>query len=160
MVQIKRHPSGGTESDYGCQYTYDVDINGTGASTTGNIYGIYDMSGGSNEHVMGNYNNTIAESGFNTMPESKYYDLYTPEDIDTLCNETNCLSHGLYETLNWYGDAFSVFSSNTYLSWVLRGGFYGYNRTDGETGIFYFTITPIYNGGPSNSQSYRIVISI
>ena len=154
------HPSGGTESDYGCQYTYDVDINGTGASTTGNIYGIYDMSGGSNEHVMGNYNNTIAESGFNTMPESKYYDLYTPEDIDTLCNETNCLSHGLYETLNWYGDAFSVFSSNTYLSWVLRGGFYGYNRTDGETGIFYFTITPIYNGGPSNSQSYRIVISI
>ena len=28
-------------TDYGCQYTYDIDINGTGASTTGNIYGIY-----------------------------------------------------------------------------------------------------------------------
>ena len=29
-------PSNGN-TDYGCQYTYDIDINGTGASTTGNI---------------------------------------------------------------------------------------------------------------------------
>ena len=54
-------------TDYGCQYTYDIDINGTGASTTGNIYGIYDMSGGSVEYVMGNYNDEVGSSGFEIM---------------------------------------------------------------------------------------------
>ena len=43
-------------TDYGCKYTYDIAVNGTGASTTGTIYGVYDMSGGAWEYVMGNYN--------------------------------------------------------------------------------------------------------
>ncbi len=38
-------PSNGN-TDFGCQYTYDIKGSGTGASTTGTIYGIYDMSGG------------------------------------------------------------------------------------------------------------------
>ena len=63
-------PSNGN-TDYGCHYTYDIDINGTGASTTGNIYGIYDMSGGAWEYVMGNYNDLVGESGFDTLPETK-----------------------------------------------------------------------------------------
>ena len=33
------------------------------ASTTGNIYGVYDMSGGSWEYVMGIYNNGTGSSG-------------------------------------------------------------------------------------------------
>ena len=98
------YPGGGTEEDYGCQYTYDIDINGTGASTTGNIYGIYDMSGGAWEYVMGNYNDIIASSGFIEMPESKYYDKYTTDNILTACNGKECLSHGLSETKGWYND--------------------------------------------------------
>jgi len=48
-------PSDGA-SNYGCQYTYNIAGSGTGASTTGTIYGVYDMSGGSWEIVLGNYN--------------------------------------------------------------------------------------------------------
>ena len=44
------------------------------SSTTGNVYGIYDMSGGAYEYVMGVYgtNNspTTGSSGFTTFPES------------------------------------------------------------------------------------------
>ena len=64
---------------------------GAGASTTGNIYGIYDMSGGAWEYLMGNYNNysgnnSLANSGYTgtngpsssarSWPDAKYYDLY------------------------------------------------------------------------------------
>ena len=35
------------------QVAYNIEGSGTGASTTGNIYGIYDMSGGATEYVMG-----------------------------------------------------------------------------------------------------------
>ena len=51
-------PSNNTP-DYGCHYTYDIEIKGTGASTAGTIYGIYDMSGGTHEYVMGNYNDIV-----------------------------------------------------------------------------------------------------
>ncbi|MEG1142957.1 MAG: hypothetical protein RSE41_11055, partial [Clostridia bacterium] len=41
------------------------------ASTTGNISGIYDMSGGAWEYVAGNFNSTLAYAGsatnFNTV---------------------------------------------------------------------------------------------
>ena len=76
-------------TDYGCRYQYNVETSGTGASTTGNIYGIYDMSGGSWEYVMANYNDTIANSGFEAMPDAKYYNKYITDDINTSCNGGN-----------------------------------------------------------------------
>lgn len=58
---------------------------GTGASTTGNIYGIYDMNGGGWEYVMGNM--ATIDGDFNTAsagtwttevyPDAKYYDFYS-----------------------------------------------------------------------------------
>ena len=85
-----------------CAYTYEKSNTGTGASTTGNIYGVYDMSGGADEYVMGNmkvsgniqqmsgYSTTSnSNSGFNgpnytggattggrDYPAAKYYDTY------------------------------------------------------------------------------------
>ena len=85
-----------------CAYTYEKSNTGTGASTTGNIYGVYDMSGGTQEYVMGNMkaNGNLEQqsggqnadnynSGFNGInydksnvtggiayPASKYYDTY------------------------------------------------------------------------------------
>ena len=85
-----------------CVYTYEKSIGGTGASTTGNIYGVYDMSGGAYEYVMGNMkangnkqqqsgnsNSNNQNSGFNgpnytgdattvgrAYPAVKYYDSY------------------------------------------------------------------------------------
>ena len=103
------------------------------ASTTGNITGVYDMSGGAYEYVMGNYNNTIKSSGFTTLPDSKYYDNYTTTNSLTACNGGICYGHGLSEVSNWYGDYASfVYGGGP---WFRRGGYYygGFNA-----GSFYF----------------------
>ena len=112
---------------------------GLGASTTGNITGIYDMNGGSPEFVMGNYNNVLGASGFSSLPETKYYDLYTTADVTTACDGGICYGHALSETKNWYGDRVTVASSNA--SWYFRGG--SRDNAAGEGGIFY---SSPYNG--------------
>ena len=103
---------GNGNTDYGCQYTYDIEINGTGASTTGNIYGVYDMSGGVLEYVMGNYNDMVGSSGFREplTLESKYYDKYTNNNVSLACNGSECLSYGLSETVGWYNDYHNMVS--------------------------------------------------
>ena len=142
-----------TENDYGCQYTYDININGTGASTTGNIYGVYDMSGGAWEYVMGNYNDVIGGSGFETMPELKYYNKYTTDDVTTACNGSACLSHALSETNGWYDDYHGMVTE--LYQWFVRGG--GYYRNNGA-GIFHFTNGNIAGAAVSN-VSFRLVIA-
>ena len=133
-------PNGGTEEDYGCKYTYDININGTGASTTGTIYGVYDMSGGSWEYVMGNCNNVIGNSGFIDMPYLKYYDEYTNNILDV-----EYKSHGLLETLRWYND----YQNIDLYPWILLGGAYG---NDDNGGIFIFTFS---YGAINSYASYR-----
>ncbi len=143
---------GNGNTDYGCQYTYDVNINGTGASTTGTIYGIYDMSGGAWEYVMGNYNDMVGNSGFVSMPESKYYDKYTSDNISTACNGNECISHALSETSRWYNDNLYMESEN--YVWNLRGG--GFPTS--SSGIFYITDNSS-NGNVDNGDSFRLVIA-
>ena len=145
-------PSNGN-TDYGCQYTYDEEINGTGASTTGTIYGIYDMSGGSWEYVMSNYNNVGGGSGFTSMPASKYYDKYTSSDVLTACNDNECLSHSLSETGGWYSD-YHVMTIEIY-PWLLRGGGYSSNII---AGIFFFYHNSTAGGAYVN-YSFHLVIS-
>ena len=121
--------------------TYNTTL-GKDASTTGTIYGIYDMSGGAWDYVMGVYNKTIANSGFSSLPDSKYYNNYTG---------TSYTGHALTETKNWYSDyADFVFTS---YPWFLRSGNYG----DGASaGVFGFGIN---DGNSYNSYSSRPVIS-
>ena len=141
---------------YGCQYTYDVEISGTGASTAGTIYGVYDMSGGAWEYVMSNYNSVIGGAGFASMPESKYYDEYTSDNVNNACNGSVCLSHGLTETAGWYND-WQDMSSDIH-PWLVRGGVstsYEENYF-GIAGIFYFAEN--YGDGDYN-RSFRLVIS-
>ena len=145
-------PGGGTESDYGCQYTYDIDINGTGASTTGNIYGIYDMSGGAWEYVMGNYNDIVGNSGFTEMPSVKYYNKYTDNDINITCNNRECLSHGLGEIAGWYNDAKNMITVTS--PWVASSGYY-YDTTD--AGVFYFGRS---NADASIYGSFRLSLNL
>ena len=143
--------------DNGCHYTYDIDINGTGASTTGNIYGVYDMSGGSWEYVMGNYNDIIGEAGFTSMPETKYYNKYITNDVNTACNEGRCLSQGLSETVGWYNDARTFTNENS--SWLMRGGLFGDTDLILDAGIFnFYPSTRLGNG--SLSFSFRLVATI
>ena len=140
--------------DYGCHYTYDIDINGTGASTTGNIYGIYDMSGGAWEYVMGNYNDIIGNSGFSSMPEAKYYDKYTSSDVNTACNGTSCISHGLKETAGWYNDYKNMLTENA--SWFVRSG--GSNNSN-ISGLFNFHDTSL-SGNNDPYDTFRLTTVI
>ena len=122
--------------------TYDTNL-GKDASTTKNIYGIYDMSGGAAEFVMGVYNKTISGSGFNNLPDSKYYNNYTT---------TSYQGHALAETAGWY-DNYNIVPSTSY-PWFVRGGNYG----NSGSGIFSF-----YDYGPgTTAQPYyssRFVIT-
>ncbi len=121
--------------------TYNTSL-GKDASTTGTIYGIYDMSGGAYEYVMGVYTNTIGGSGFSSLPDTKYYNNYT---------ETSYTGHALTETKNWYSDYASFVYTN--YPWFLRGGYF-INGT--YAGVFNF----IYYYGNSNADnSSRLVIS-
>ncbi len=148
------------------------------ASTTGNITGIYDMSGGA-EYVMGVFansdgqlwsgNSTSSNSGFTGLlgssgtsytgtafPDSKYYDVYkassgTTISVLTACNSGVCYGHGLSEVRNWYGDfVLFVDASNP---WFRRGGFYD----DGtNAGAFNFYVN---SGRAFINGSFRSVVS-
>ena len=123
------------------------------ASTTGNITGVYDTSGGAWEYVMGYYspasstwgatsNNNYA--GFSSQPDSKYYDDYTTTSSLTACNGGICYGHGLSEVSNWYGD-YAYFVYGNY-PWFKRGG----SCYDGSrAGAFYFSSG---NGGAAGSD--------
>ena len=62
-------------------YPYNS-MSGPKASTTGTIYGIYDMAGGSCEVVAGCYEG--GESSFGTNVDAKYYDIFNWSDKRTV----------------------------------------------------------------------------
>ena len=97
---------------------------GKAASTTNNIYGIYDMSGGRGEYVMGVYNNSKSASGFSNLPDIKYYNNYTTTEYQ---------GHALYATKGWYYDGNDVLDTSK--SWYVRGGEYNSRLS---AGVFYY----------------------
>ena len=122
---------------------------GTLASTTGNVYGVYDMSGGSNEYVMGMMKKSDGTllyqgSGFNdnNMVESKYYDLYEYGENSSDYTRSK-LGDATGETRGWYSDSHSFIYSS--YGWFARGG--AYNDGSGA-GVFDFT------RGGGNAYSY------
>ena len=157
------------ETSIETQCTYDIIIdrgNGTGscgggASTTGNITGIYDMSGGAYEYVMGYltaYGNkpwgstsSTNYAKFTSKPDPKYFDAYTTTSATTACSGGACNGHALGETSGWYGDN-ANFVSTSY-TWFLRGG--GYNLRS-DAGVFSFYIN---DGDSSNYNSFRVVFA-
>ena len=135
----------GTSSTSSTTNSYDT-VLGMSASTTGNIYGIYDMSGGAFEYTMGVYNKTIASSGFTTttLPNEKYYNNYTA---------TTYQGHALTETSRWYNDNLANFSSSSSYSWLYRGGYYGNTTSAGLFSVF------TYPGGSDFNISTRMVVT-
>ena len=128
---------------------YDGEI-GKLSSTTGNVYGIYDMSGGAYEYVMGIYGaNTpiIGNSGFNELPDSKYCNLYTT----TSANNSN-IGDALYETSGWNNDYVNFVNSEK--SFFARGGSYNYTDNDG---IFIFSRD---NGRSVSNNTFRVSLVI
>jgi type IV pilus assembly protein PilA len=152
-------------------YAYNT-AQGYLASTTGNIYGIYDMSGGAWEYVMGVSKDTNGNpysgreaannwnSGFNgnysytsgslttgiNFPDSKYYQTYV--------NSTESSQHNgdaLKETHGRYGDAPYFVSAGG--PWFLRGGGFGGGA---HAGVFGFNAT---YGYAFDDISARVVVS-
>ena len=136
--------------------------NGMLASTTGNIYGVYDMSGGAYEYVMGNMVDSsgafyASSSGFSNALEVKYYDAYTygtsytdhgRGKLGDATKET-LETHGSY-TGGWYSDYSNFPYSSS--SWFHRGTYYSGGAI---AGVFGFSN---YNGGSYSVISARGVL--
>ena len=128
-------------------------------STTGNISGIFDMSGGAWDYVMGvmessagsgipmSGNDSINTSGFSgpltsgnnytgvSFPNEKYYDLYSygTTSQDNVAYKRGKLGDATFETLHWNSD-FAILIYSEY-PWVVRGCSHEYKE---KCGIFSF----------------------
>ncbi len=144
--------------------TYDT-YNGMGASTTGNIYGVYDMVGGTFDRVMGiildSNGNFISDySGFSELPEGRYINIY-PYDTYSIGDISPIKGDALTETINYYSDRYlgdpRFSSTNYYLyHWLYRGGSLFFSNTDAN-GIFSYTL---FNGQADGHHSSRFTITM
>jgi len=158
---------GSTSSGSTCNaYTSTL---GLTASITGNIYGVYDMSGGALEYVMGNISSAAgsytyyASSGgsnftYNTS-NSKYITTYAngSSEGDQTAYNRGRLGDATSEVVNsastgWYSD-YALFPYSSY-SWFFHGGYFG----DGTSaGVFDFA----YNTGSAyTSLSTRAALAV
>ena len=109
-------------------------------STTGNISGIFDMSGGAWEYMAAYRSGTVGSSGLTVATinaNSNYFDIYNSASSDTTYNyrilgdATGEMGPMTSNVGSWYNDwAYMVSSS---YPWVLRGGLY---QNSTNSGIF------------------------
>lgn len=149
-----------------------------GASTTGTVYGIYDMSGGSEERMMSDYygvtspfnysgTNATTNTGFNGLygtggtlttgrawPQFRFYDRYTTTTLNTSCGGSMCYGHAFSsEAASWYGDTNTTVLSTSLVSY-LRGGL----RSSGTAaGIFQSNRSA---GNTATTVSFRVSMII
>ena len=153
---------------------------GPSASTTHNIYGVYDMSGGAYEYTMANvispdgttmisgnsssynsgYTGKVYDSGNYTSytgisyPDSKYYDKYSFSTSD-MSRIRSKLGDGIKEvyksSTGWYND-YSYLSFSGY-SWSKQGGHYSNALV---AGLF---SSHNYNGNAWSTISSRLIIT-
>ena len=129
---------------------YNTDV-GKNSSTTKNVYGIYDMSGGAYEYVAACYTGYTNELTANTDTAyiNKYIDVYesynSPRFGDAVL-ETSSRSSG---STSWFSDSSGFVGS--YSPVFLRGG---YCIGGSHAGLFCF----FYNsGGSADSYGFRPV---
>ena len=129
----------------GTDTSYKTNI---GQSTSGNITGAYDMSGGAEEYVMGNCNKTAGSSGLNLSGvPAEHIDIYSGTSV-----AASHLGDATGETAGWYSDN-ANFVNYSY-PWFRRGG--GYNFVDGA-GVFNFCNL---NGPQYWNFGFRVVLSV
>ena len=118
-----------------------------GQSTTGNINGVYDMSGGADEYVMGNYAKTTGSSGLTISGvPAEHIDIYSGTSV-----AASHLGDALGETSGWYSDYANFVSSS--FPWFKRGGYYG-DGDDAGVFIFYGGTGAGYTG-----DGFRVALS-
>ena len=160
---------------------------GPSASTTHNIYGVYDMSGGVYEYVMGNIvsndgstmmsgNSSSKNSGYTgiifdqgnytsytgtySYPNAKYYDKYsfgTSKEQRIRSKLGDSIKEVYAGSKGWYSDA--SYLAYSYDPWFLLGGYF---KSGSDAGVFSSRYDYGYdgnNGGSGFIISSRLVIT-
>ena len=143
ITDIGVNRNGYTGGGTGTSYKTNI-----GQSTSGNITGVYDMSGGKNDYVMGNYNKKAGSSGLNVSGvPAEHIDIYSGTSV-----AASHLGDATGETAGWYSDSASFVSSSN--PWFYRGAFY--DNLD-IAGVFYFSGS---TGEGNGDGAFRVVLSI
>ena len=158
-------------------YAWNTDL-GKLASTTGNIYGIYDMSGGAYEYTASYLNNghtNLTTYGLNLINTSNIRDKQTYSSTVSDGNAASLADYELNKEI--YGDAVYETFTNCYTnaSWCndfsyFPGEIYtfftfgGYVNQGSNSGIFNFMDTNGFDSSPGfygiSNKSFRIVTSV
>ncbi|MDD2490548.1 MAG: DUF5011 domain-containing protein, partial [Bacilli bacterium] len=125
---------------------------GTNASTTGTVYGIYDISGGSNELVAAYYGSGNSNGTSILNAHNKYKNVYTDYNNNIKGDAVFETSTTFTETWSWYGD-YSWLPIST-APWFNRGGAQNAGST---AGAFNFNR---HNGIASNDDGWRVVLLV
>ena len=170
LPSINQQTYPGTSGDGGTYNSaYNTEV-GYLASTTGNINGVYDMSGGAWEYVASYMSGKLGSSGFTTTTiedyDSKYFDVYSSSssvagyqyrilgdatgEMGPFKKYNDGDNNSRYHS-NWYSNfSYFVESSNP---WFGRSG----TCTDGGlVGAFLFSR---YTGGTLSYAGFRIVLT-
>ena len=135
------HITGSAEGSDGNTNTDYTSTDGQKASSTGNVYGIYDLSGGTVDYVAGYYNGSDANatyigygSSFASIggDSTKFATTYNSSGSSKLSAEQNYkYGDATYETRNWHLDRDSFVNADN--PYVVRGG--TYDDTTANAGI-------------------------
>ena len=149
ITDIGRNSNSSFYTGGGTGTSYKTNI---GQSTTGNIYGVYDMSGGAWEYVMGNYNKAAGSSGLTVSGvPAEHIDIYSGTSV-----AASHLGDATGETAGWYND-YAYFVASSY-PWFTRGGYY--NNGD-DAGVFNFDcFRDGVAGGAGRLNGFRTVLSV
>ena len=138
------------------------------ASTTENVYGVYDMSGGSFELALGNISNDMDDYTFSSIASVFSNDWYNNQInkkyIDTYANGSTYKNQAAYNRARlgdatgevaaggegWYRDE-AIFPESDY-SWFVRGGYF---TTTYASGLFY---SNKHSGDVDTSYSTRAIL--
>lgn len=163
--EIDGKDKGMTDITKTCKYNED---GGGNASTTGNVYGVYDMAGGAWEYVAGILSSYKSNSGnydftnLDTYP-NKYFDWYAGNSSDKNTNynaNTNKYGDAVYETSSSsdsytgsWESSYSFFPHSNYS--VFRRG--GPANGGSNAGVFAFS----YDTGETvTNHSFRPVVIV
>ena len=123
-------------------------------STTGNVYGVYDFSGGASEYLAAYYNGSSSLSSYggsfakNGGTSNEFVTVYTGTNI----NSNSIIGDAIKETNNWNSDAATFLSSSK--PFFRRGGY----KTNGSTaGIFAYSYS---DGAAGEYRAFRLCLVV
>ena len=128
------------------KYKYNDMEKGVLASSTGNVYGIYDLSGGGWEYTSGYY-----DSGNFSVSNSKFTTGISDEN-STVYEDSGITGDAVQETNGWNNDN-TIYPSLAY-PFFGRGGDYG---SGSVAGIFAYSSNL---GDSSNTGTFRISLVV